>query len=255
MRCFFLAEPPPAGAAVWTPPLDLLRHLRALRLAPATSLLLILPNEEAVVASWDGRAALTLGARGPRPASPWRPLTLATAWPKGPRADELVIRAAECGVRRLLPVRWERSIAGRDDFRPARLARWRKLAREACQQCGNPSPPLLDEQPRDLAGALAAAAGARPVLLAPGAPPLAALVPLFGAGEPLLLVGPEGGPSSAEEALLDGLAVPRAGLLPAILRIEAAGPLAAALFQHLAQGAPAGAAPPPHSQPCSRKET
>lgn len=232
MRFFFVEEPPPPLAEAWAPPPELRRHLQALRLQAGDRLLLLPPGGDAWPAELLGDGRLRIGPAEPRPRLPLAPLTLATAWPKGPRADELVVRAAECGVTRILPLQCARSVSGRDAFRDNRLQRWRRLMRETCQQCRRPDPPRLDDRPYSLEEALAAEPDARAVALLPGTVPLGTLLDLHPPAPLLLLVGPEGGFDDAEEAWLRDRGVPCAGLLPTVLRIEAAGPAAATLVQH-----------------------
>ncbi len=230
MRFFFLPEHPGRHDGPWTAPRVLVQHLKALRVPPEEEFLLLPPSGEACQARWPGREQLELAGPRPRPTLPLRPVQLFTAWPKGPRADALVERAAEAGVARIQPVVFERSISGREPFRPNRLERWRRIALETCQQCRNPAPPQLAEAPLGLEQALEAADEAGPLLLQPGAPPLLDQLPA--PEQPLsLFIGPEGGLSPAELAGLQDRGLPRAGLLPMVLRIEAAGPLAAAIAQ------------------------
>ncbi|RMH04034.1 MAG: RsmE family RNA methyltransferase [Planctomycetota bacterium] len=249
MRRFFFLEPPPdPEARRWPAPPDLLRHLRALRIGPAEEFLLLAPGAAAArPAHWSGGRELELGPEVPMSAPAFRPVLLATAWPKGARADQLVVRAAETAVERILPLRCARSVAGREPLRPARLARWRRLAWEACQQCRNPRPPVLEAEPLPLAEAVATAAGRRCFLLDPAGPPLLDLLADTNAEPVALFCGPEGGFAPAEREEAASLGLEPAGLGPTLLRIEAAGPLAAALCQHRVAAA--------HNQPCSRKET
>jgi 16S rRNA (uracil1498-N3)-methyltransferase len=58
--------------------------------------------------------------------------------------DLIVRQAVEAGVRSILPVVSARTVAEPSD--PARkLARWRRIAREALQQSGNPRLPVIGE--------------------------------------------------------------------------------------------------------------
>ncbi|MBC8329900.1 MAG: 16S rRNA (uracil(1498)-N(3))-methyltransferase [Planctomycetes bacterium] len=241
MRFFFLPHLPTTTRGPWTPPRELLRHLKALRLAPEEEFLLLHPADDgaALRVRWPGDTHLELRGTEPRPELPLRPVTLATAWPKGPRADELVARAAEAGVGRIQPLVFERSVAGREAFTSSRLERWRRLAQESCQQCRNPRPPRIEASPMPVGQALGAFPEAWLVQLVPGAPRLIDRLELGPAGEVVLLVGPEGGFSAAESALFAEHGIEPAGLLPTVLRIEAAGPLAAAICQHQA-ASPAG---------------
>lgn len=232
MRFFFLDGEPPATGAAWRPPRELARHLAALRLPPGEGVLLLPATGDALEAEVGDRGLLHVGAPRPRPVLPLADVVLATAWPKGPRADDLVVRATEAGVRAIQPLACARSVAGREPLPAARMERWRRLMRETCQQCRNPRLPELAAAPLAPREALDAYPDARPVALVPGTWPLAMELDLHPAPARLLLVGPEGGFDDAEEALFRELGVACAGLLPTVLRIEAAGPAAVTLVQH-----------------------
>ncbi len=72
-------------------------------------------------------------------------LVLAQGIPKGQKMDYVVEKATELGVARIVPLVTERSIA---DASPAKLERWRRLARTAAAQSGRVRPaevePALD---------------------------------------------------------------------------------------------------------------
>ncbi len=232
MRFFFLQQEPPDLHGPWQPPAELERHLRALRCGPEEPLLLLLPRGGALRARVDGARGLQLEGLAEVPRLPLMPITLATAWPKGNRADELVQRAAESGVERIVPLLCARSVVGREEFSSARQERWQKILRETCQQCRRPTLPALDRRPVALEDALKEAPLAHPIALLPGAWPLQHELDLRAPREVLLIVGPEGGFDDREEAWLAETGISTAGLVPTILRIEAAGPLAAAICQH-----------------------
>lgn len=233
MRFFFLQQEPPEFHGPWQAPAELARHLRALRCGPSEPVLLLLPRGGALRARvLDGGEDLRLEGLAEVPRLPLMPVTLATAWPKGARADELVQRAAEAGVERLLPLRCARSVVGREELSPSRHERWLRILRETCQQCRRPTLPALERRPVDLREVLKEAPLAHPIALIPGAWPLQHELDLRAPREVLLIVGPEGGFDDEEEGWLAEHGVATAGLLPTILRIEAAGPLAAAICQH-----------------------
>ncbi|MBI4713470.1 MAG: 16S rRNA (uracil(1498)-N(3))-methyltransferase [Planctomycetes bacterium] len=62
-------------------------------------------------------------------------ITLATAIPKGSRMDWLVEKAAELGLKRLIPLITKRSVVVIDNSSP-KLSRWSKLAVAAAKQTG-----------------------------------------------------------------------------------------------------------------------
>lgn len=74
-------------------------------------------------------------------------LVLLQCLPKGTKFDEIVRRATEIGVRRIIPVLSDYSVP---KFRDAahlsgKLDRWRRIVRDAVQQSGSPRVPELSE--------------------------------------------------------------------------------------------------------------
>jgi len=236
MRFFFLAESPTETTGRWNPPASLRQHLRALRFGAEESFLLLPPKGPAVEARLLEKGDLELLGTAMRPRLALLPTTLATAWPKGARADELVRRATESGVQTILPLRTSRSVAGKDAFSPSKRARWQRIMEEVASQCRRPELPTLLEEPLALdelpATMAARAPGAQGYVLTPGTLPLQLSLELNAPRELWLAVGPEGGFSAEEEELLQIGGFLAAGLAPTVLRIEAAGPLAIALCQH-----------------------
>jgi 16S rRNA (uracil1498-N3)-methyltransferase len=156
-------------------------------------------------------------------------LDLVVALVKRARLETIVEKAAELGARRLRLAITERTKAWRINV--ARLA---AIATEAAEQTGRLEVPLI-EPPLKLARLLADWPEDRPLMFcdeAGDAPP--ALDALAGrAGGPWgVLVGPEGGFSAAERALVRALpaAVP-VSLGPRILRADTAAIAALTLWQ------------------------
>ncbi len=81
----------------------------------------------------DGGAAAYLEAELPPLAPPNLPITIAAAIPKGTGFDNVVRQCAELGVRRIVPLVTARSLV-RPTAGSEKLARWQRLAREACEQ-------------------------------------------------------------------------------------------------------------------------
>ena len=143
-------------------------------------------------------------------------VTLLAAVLKGERQDWLVQKAVELGVGRIVPLLTERGVAIASGAKPER---WRRIAREAAEQCERAVVPEVADpvslEEVSWTGAKALACTERdgrplPALLADGDSKLA------------LLVGPEGGWTDAERAWLAERGAIGASLGPRILRAETA---------------------------------
>lgn len=194
----------------------------------------------------DGRRVLLEVGMVRRQQQPGPRLVVASAIPRGARADWMVEKLSELGAARFVPLIAERSVvmpAGR-----SRTMRWRRLAEESARQCRRVGVMAIDEPAMlfdflaglDLSSAAAGSQGGNPPALRAWF--LSADQPVEPAAEALgdenigllaeatLVVGPEGGFSPGE---LDAFA--RAGLTGlclgrTILRTETAAVAAAAVF-------------------------
>lgn len=163
-------------------------------------------------------------------------LTLACAVPKGERAEWLVEQASQLYVMRLQWLACDRGVVKPREG-GGKIEKWRRLAVESAKQCGRTHVMGVSE-PVTLEGLVEATPVGVPLLwLDPRAETGARefLPRLAGAGEVVALVGPEGGWSDREAALLgragEGRAVHRLRLTETVLRIEtAASTLAAVLL-------------------------
>jgi 16S rRNA (uracil1498-N3)-methyltransferase len=148
---------------------------------------------------------------------------------KHARLDYIVQKATELGARRLRPVMTERTVAQR-----VNLERMRANAMEAAEQCNLVYvPEILAPQP--LARVIAAWDPARRLIFcderAPVSDPLRALAALP-PGPAALLIGPEGGFTEVERALmLERPFVTAISLGPRVIRADTAGVAALALLQ------------------------
>jgi 16S rRNA (uracil1498-N3)-methyltransferase len=176
-----------------------------------------------------GGHAAGMAAAQPNPAAAPRlaatRITLVQGLPKGAKMDLIVRQATEAGVARIIPLAAARSQAGGESG--GRLERWRRIAQEALQQSGSPSPTLIDP-PIGLM-ALGAALG-------PGRPgQLRLLLDEEGLAHPslhgyltealdevVLCVGPEGGFSTEEARELADTGFEPLKLPCAVLRTETA---------------------------------
>ena len=155
---------------------------------------------------------------------------LAQALVKGERGELAVELATEAGVDAVLPwraarcvARWEQGPRGEKA-----LARWRSTVREAAKQARRPWVPVVEEPvtTAELARR-AAGVGVALVLHEAAVGRLADLGPqLAGAGELLLVVGPEGGVTDAEIAALTAAGARPVRLGPEVLRASTAAAVA-----------------------------
>ena len=155
-------------------------------------------------------------------------VVLAQALVKGDRGELAVELATEAGVDAVLPWRAARCVARWDPGSRGdkALARWRTTAREAAKQARRPWLPTVEEPvtTADLAGRVPAAAAA--LVLHESATEGLADVALPGAGDLLLVVGPEGGIADDEVDALVAAGAQPVRLGPEVLRASTAGAVA-----------------------------
>lgn len=180
------------------------------------------------------RVALVPSERDPLPGLPR--IQLLQCLPKGRKMDLIVRQAVEAGAAAIVPIASEHCVAVPED--PAgRLARWRRIAREALQQSGNPRLPSIEE-PRPISRA-AELLGQRDTGLFFHQERTSegflhsALACVDPSATISLLIGPEGGLSKAEAALLDDSGFIPVFLGDAVLRTETAAIFAIAAVQTL----------------------
>ncbi len=157
-------------------------------------------------------------------------LTLLVAACKGPRLDWLVEKCTELGVSRLVLTRFEHSVVHPG---PQHIARLRRTTIEACKQCGRAWLPVIDGGIA-LADALARVSGSTLLVAHPDAD-AAPLGPWIAAhqaqpGNLAVVIGPEGGLSSAELAALQSAGGQLVRLAQHTLRIETAALAVAAVW-------------------------
>lgn len=177
--------------------------------------------------------------KSPEPSIACTSLILATAIPKGPRADWMVEKCAELGVLELRPIHFERSVV---DPGAGKLDRWRRLAVAAAKQCGSATAMTIAE-PGTVSTLIAGIGRSACVFGLPNAAPgnladeLQSITNSTKRFNPVIVVvGPEGGLSSRELIkLMDAGATP-VSWARTVLRIETAGVAAAAVFASYAAG-------------------
>lgn len=168
-------------------------------------------------------------------------LTLAQGIARGEKMDWILQKATELGVVRIVPVVTERTEVKLDEERAERrVAHWRSVIAGACEQSGRTRLPQI-EAPQRLdrwLGGLADDGALRLALLPEGEAGLRQFPQMenssFKETGVLLCVGPEGGFSEQDAALLRHAAFHGLRLGPRILRTETAGLAALAALQALA---------------------
>jgi 16S rRNA (uracil1498-N3)-methyltransferase len=155
-------------------------------------------------------------------------VTLAVGMPANERMDGLIEKATELGAAAIQPLVCERSVlrvAGERALRKA--AHWRAVAIAACEQCGRNRVPPIEEPiglPDWLQAMAAETGGARWLLSLDNAQPWP---PARGEIDAVVLLsGPEGGFTAAEEAAARAAGFIACSLGARVLRADTA-PLAA----------------------------
>jgi 16S rRNA (uracil1498-N3)-methyltransferase len=152
---------------------------------------------------------------------------LAVGIPANERMDSLVEKATELGAREVQPLLTGRSVLRLDGERGARKAEhWQAVAVAACEQCGRNQIPRVHPIAR-LAAWLEQLPDARPDAQRLLLSPRGSVHPLIAQyGDVLLLSGPEGGLSDAEQQAALARGFKAWSLGPRVLRADTA-PLAA----------------------------
>lgn len=144
-------------------------------------------------------------------------VTCATAIPKGSRESFLVEKLVELGIARLAPIRFERSV------RTAAPDRVRRIVQAAAKQSGRMKLPPVEPE-RTLGEFVAAWGSAGPILWtrAQGGRPLRDALSGIAASTLAYVVGPEGGLTSGETALLERAEAVPVRVGRTVLRVETA---------------------------------
>lgn len=153
---------------------------------------------------------------------------------KGEKLDMVLQKGCELGVQQVSLTNTERAViklnANKAD---ARMARWEKIAQEACRQCGQPFIPTLAYR-HNLPQALEMASGELKLVLWEDAHrPLREILPAARPQSISLLIGPEGGFSAEEVRRAEAAGFQAARLGPRILRTETAGLAILSILQYL----------------------
>jgi 16S rRNA (uracil1498-N3)-methyltransferase len=143
----------------------------------------------------------------------------------------MIEKATELGVERIVPVRAERSERGLEQAAAKRVERWRRIGLEASQQSRRDRLPMIEEA-ETFDAALQADAHVRIVCdEQPGAERILDSLPLLRSADDVVavMIGPEGGWTSAERAKFSETGWEPVTLGPQILRAETAAAAALAI--------------------------
>ncbi len=179
-------------------------------------------------------ATLEVGARvaaAPGRAAPRLAVILSLI--KGERMDQCLTKLVELGVGRIIPLLAERSVVRLEAERAERRReRYRAHVRAAVQQCRAVQVPVVDPIcSLDQALARTAAAGLKLVFWEGArSVPLRSALPERAPPEVAMLVGPEGGLSTAEVETAAAAGFIAVGLGPRILRADTAAVAGAAIL-------------------------
>jgi 16S rRNA (uracil1498-N3)-methyltransferase len=231
-RRLFAPELPEHGGQLELPEASA-HHARVLRLAAGERVQLFdgrLGQAEAAIAALEQgkvvcRAEPRQALRAPSPA-----LHVVLGLPKGGKVEDVLRMLGELGVAALHLAHCERSVP-RHGGDPARMARLARVAIEACAQSGQPLATHVHAPAPLLEIARSAPESARRLVFWERATtPLDAALPARGpATELWAVVGPEGGLSEGEVAGLSACGFAAVSLGRALLRVETAAPVIAAL--------------------------
>jgi 16S rRNA (uracil1498-N3)-methyltransferase len=183
-----------------------------------------------VTAARPGELELAVQERRTEPPPELR-IAVLQAIPKGDRGELAVELLTEVGADVIVPWAADRCVAiWRGDRAAKSRARWNSAAEQAAKQSRRAWFPELTAQ-ADLADAVRRVeAAALAIVLDPEAGEPLATVPVPDSGEVVLVVGPEGGITPAENAALLSAGAIAARLGPNVLRASSAGIVAAGIL-------------------------
>lgn len=174
----------------------------------------------------DERGGLELVIGEHRTSKPESPsIDLAASLPKGDRLSTMLDMATQLGVSTFTPLKCEFSVVNLERKRQDPTERWARIMMEACKQSRRATVPTIGAE-STLAAAIERATATGTMIMVGDAEGGSPRERLRGVDRVLVLIGPEGGFSPAEEAMLDEASA--AGLLHrmavgrGVLRVETA---------------------------------
>ena len=160
-------------------------------------------------------------------------ITLVQGIARGEKMDLILQKATELGVAMIAPVITDRTEVKLDGERSdKKMNHWRGVLAAACEQCGRARLPEIVE-PQSLAKFAASDGNERRLVLDPDAANSLADLDLAAGSRISLAIGPEGGFSERDLAMLHAGGYEKVRLGPRILRTETAGMAAIAALNAL----------------------
>jgi 16S rRNA (uracil1498-N3)-methyltransferase len=201
------------------------RHVQVLRLQPGTAITLFNGQggewQATVLRMGRSDVVVRVTAHEAIEREAARAVTLAIGMPANERMDWLVEKATELGVARIVPLHTQHGVLRLSGERAQKKqTHWQGVAQAACEQCGRNRVPPIDPV-RDVTAFLREATGERAVLsLGEGSVPARQA---FASDAALtVLIGPEGGLSSSEDAQARAAGFAPVSLGARVLRAETA---------------------------------
>ncbi|HEY9766132.1 MAG TPA: RsmE family RNA methyltransferase [Chroococcales cyanobacterium] len=220
MARFFLSPEDLRGDRFFLRGEDLHHALRVLRLREKDSVVLLDGKGGSFFGHIEqiGKSEASGILTGPAPSAGDLPITLACALLRGEKFDLVIQKSTELGVRRIQPIVTERCVSHGE-----KLSRWRRIAKEAAEQCERlflpeilPPVPLASLEFEKISLFCSERGGEK-------LPASLAKIELKGfSGRILAVVGPEGGFTSSEAELLVSKGASPVSLGKRILRAETA---------------------------------
>ena len=244
MARFYCDTPLVSGQTIALPA-TAARHVQVLRMQPGHTLTLFNGEggefEAEVTHMGRSDVQVRVGAHSALEREALRAVQLVVGMPANERMDWLVEKATELGVQRITPVMTERSVVRLNGERAEKKqAHWQAIAISACEQCGRNRVPQVDA-PLRLEAWLPTAQQAGQQTSADGSVALRAVMSLHESTRALssllqdgqvaeasinrpmvLLTGPEGGLSDAEDAAARQAGFVAVSLGARVLRAETA---------------------------------
>ena len=232
MARFYCPVPLATGQVLDLPP-TAARHVQVLRMQPGHTLTLFNGEggEYAAEVQHMGRSdvRVVVGEHRNAECEAAIQVHLAVGMPANDRMDWLVEKATELGVHRITPLMTERSVVRLSGERAEKKqAHWQAVAVSACEQCGRNRVPVID-LPESLNAWLARQTSQAEVVhgvlsLHASTQPLSALRAGAAASKTtwVLLNGPEGGLTDAEDAAARAKGFSAVSLGKRVLRAETA---------------------------------